>query len=241
MRYPEDKIKEAILHPDIEIRDRAVRYFAQSFSTDTSLMPLVIKAVEAYGRPNDAYRLIGASRELPQTEDTIAWIIDELNAGPTATFVVPRLAAERIARLVGAVPRYPRRHRPDGTGRHRPADRRQQEDGHAGGSSAHGVGFTRRGVPWQPPARPVRLPRPAAGEGRFLGAKLLTPYQVTIRRPNRCQARVTHPIRDQKRGLLLAQRPRRQKIIDAGHFRRDNRLRTSDLPKLGFSDFTSAV
>lgn len=79
MRYPEDKIKEAILHPDIEIRDRAVSYFAKSFSTDTTLMPLVIEAVETYGRQNDAYRLIGASRELPQTEDSIAWVIDELN------------------------------------------------------------------------------------------------------------------------------------------------------------------
>jgi hypothetical protein len=86
VRYPEDKIKEAILHPDIEIRDRAVCYFAKSFSTDTSLMPLVIQAVETYGRQNDAYRLIGASRELPQTEGTIAWVIDELNAEQTATF-----------------------------------------------------------------------------------------------------------------------------------------------------------
>src|SRR4051794_34178014 len=86
MRYPENKVKEAILHPDIEIRDRAVSYFAKSFSTDTALMPFVIKAVETYGRQNDAYRLIGASRELPQTEDTIAWVIDELNAQATATF-----------------------------------------------------------------------------------------------------------------------------------------------------------
>jgi hypothetical protein len=86
MRYPENKIKEAILHPDIEIRDRAVSYFAKSFSTDTFLMPLVIKAVETFGRQNDAYRLIGASRELPQIEDTIAWVIDELNAEQTATF-----------------------------------------------------------------------------------------------------------------------------------------------------------
>ena len=79
MRYPEDKIKEAILHPDIEIRDRATSYFAKSFSSDLSIMPLVIKAVETYGRQNDAYRLIGASRDLPQSEDTIAWVIDELN------------------------------------------------------------------------------------------------------------------------------------------------------------------
>ncbi len=86
MRYPEDKIKEAVLHPDMEIRDRAVSYFAKSFSADTSLMPLVIKAVDTYGRQNDAYRLIGAARELPQTEGTIAWVIDELNAEATATF-----------------------------------------------------------------------------------------------------------------------------------------------------------
>lgn len=79
MRYPADKIKEAILHPDIEIRARATRYFAKSFSSDFSIMPLVIKAVETYGRQNDAYRLIGLSRDLPQSEDTISWVIDELD------------------------------------------------------------------------------------------------------------------------------------------------------------------
>ena len=79
MRYPEEKIKEAILHPDIEIRDRATRYFGKSFSSDLTIMPLVIKAVETYGRQNDTYRQIGASRDLPQSEDTIAWVIDELN------------------------------------------------------------------------------------------------------------------------------------------------------------------
>ena len=41
-------------------------------------MPLVIRAVQTFGR-EDAYHLIGLSRNLPQTEDTIAWIIDELN------------------------------------------------------------------------------------------------------------------------------------------------------------------
>src|ERR1022692_2611497 len=80
MRFPEDKIKEAVLHPDIDIRNRATRYFAKSFSSDRSIMPLVIKAVETYGRQNDAYRLIGLSKDLPQTENTIGWVIDELNA-----------------------------------------------------------------------------------------------------------------------------------------------------------------
>lgn len=78
MRFPEDKIKEAILHSDIEIRNRAVSYFAKSNFRDPSIMPMVIRAVEAYGR-QDAYRLIGSSRDLPQTEESIAWVIDELN------------------------------------------------------------------------------------------------------------------------------------------------------------------
>ena len=78
MRFPEDKIKEAILHPDLEIRDRATDYFAKSYSHDVSIMAQVMKAVETYGR-QDAYRLIGPSRDLPQTAESIAWVIDELN------------------------------------------------------------------------------------------------------------------------------------------------------------------
>jgi hypothetical protein len=78
VRLPEDKIKEAILNVDSDVRQRAVRYFARSFSSDTSIMPLVIKAVETFGR-EDAYHLIGLSRDLPQTENTISWIIKELN------------------------------------------------------------------------------------------------------------------------------------------------------------------
>ena len=78
VRLSENKIKAAILDTDLEIRQRAIRYFAKSYSTDRSVMPLVIEAVETFGR-HDAYHLIGLSRDLPQTEETIAWIIDELN------------------------------------------------------------------------------------------------------------------------------------------------------------------
>jgi hypothetical protein len=78
VRFPEDKIKEAILHPDPEIRDGATSYFAKSYSHDTSIMAQVIKAVESHGR-QDAYRLIGLSRDLRQTEESVAWVIGELN------------------------------------------------------------------------------------------------------------------------------------------------------------------
>ena len=45
MRFPEDKIKEAILHTGLEIRHRATSYFAKSYSHDVSIMAQVIKAV----------------------------------------------------------------------------------------------------------------------------------------------------------------------------------------------------
>lgn len=85
MRLPESKIKEAILHADSRIRERAVHYFADSFSQDTSLVPLVIQAVERYGR-EDAYHLIGSSTSLAHTEETISWVVDELNREDAAQY-----------------------------------------------------------------------------------------------------------------------------------------------------------
>ena len=87
MRLSESKIKEAILHPNADIRSRAVHYFADSFSQDTSVVPLVIQAVEQYGR-EEAYHLIGATTELAHTGETISWVVDELDRedadrGPT--------------------------------------------------------------------------------------------------------------------------------------------------------------
>ncbi len=78
MRLQESKIKEAILNSYPGIRYRATSYFTSSHSTDPAIMPLVIQAVEAFGR-KDAFHLIGLSADLPQTESSIAWVIDELN------------------------------------------------------------------------------------------------------------------------------------------------------------------
>jgi len=86
VRYPQEKIKEAILHPDIDLGCRAVNYFAKAFSPDPSIMPLVIQAVEAFGRQDETYRLVGAARDLVQTESSIAWVINELNAEQTGKF-----------------------------------------------------------------------------------------------------------------------------------------------------------
>src|SRR5947209_6820003 len=85
LRLPDDKIKEAILHDDPAIRDRATSYFARSYSDDVSIMAQVIRAVETYGRQG-AYRMIGLSRDLRQTEESITWVIDELNDEPSGGY-----------------------------------------------------------------------------------------------------------------------------------------------------------
>ena len=46
MRLPAEKIKEAILHPDRELREAAVFYFADAHSPDPTIMPLVIQAID---------------------------------------------------------------------------------------------------------------------------------------------------------------------------------------------------
>jgi hypothetical protein len=77
MRLSEEKIKQAIMHPQLEIRQRAVRYFRVCHSEDEGVVPLVIQAVERYGR-EDAYHLVGGSVDLRHTEETISWVIEEL-------------------------------------------------------------------------------------------------------------------------------------------------------------------
>ena len=49
MRLSADKVKEAILHTDQDVREAAVYYFANSFSSDPPIMPLVIQAIEKFG------------------------------------------------------------------------------------------------------------------------------------------------------------------------------------------------
>jgi hypothetical protein len=79
MRAPESRIKEAILHPENEIRTSAVKYFAGQPGHDQSVMPLVIEAVEKYSR-DEAFSILRAADELPQTEAAVRWLTGELSA-----------------------------------------------------------------------------------------------------------------------------------------------------------------
>ena len=77
MRLAESIIKAAILNPEEEIRLTAVYYFSRSFSQDEAVMPLIIQAVERYGR-NHAFRMLWEAEHLPQSQATADWLANEL-------------------------------------------------------------------------------------------------------------------------------------------------------------------
>ena len=76
MRLSAEKIKEAILHPDRDVRDAAVNYFARSHSDDPTVMPLVIQAIQLYGL--DAFSTFSFLIDLVQNSETFQWIIGEI-------------------------------------------------------------------------------------------------------------------------------------------------------------------
>jgi hypothetical protein len=77
MRLSEAKIKHAILHPEEEVRLTAVSYFADSFSSDPEIMPLVIPAIEKFGRET-SFQILRDAERLAQTLHTLDWLINEL-------------------------------------------------------------------------------------------------------------------------------------------------------------------
>lgn len=77
MRLPESAVKAAILHPEEEVRVTAASYFSGSFSQDETIMPLVIQAVDRYGR-DKAFHILRAAESLIQTEATVEWLVREL-------------------------------------------------------------------------------------------------------------------------------------------------------------------
>jgi hypothetical protein len=78
VRLSQDQIKQGILHPEPMVRDVAVWYFTRSLSTDPTVMPLVIRDIEARGWEG-AFRFPNFLADLAQTEETLLWVIDQLN------------------------------------------------------------------------------------------------------------------------------------------------------------------
>jgi hypothetical protein len=85
VRLPQAKIREALLHPEELIREEALLYFGPCRSPDTEVMPLVIKAIETYGR-DKAFRYLHYLLRLAQTQTTVDWAIQELNRKEDESF-----------------------------------------------------------------------------------------------------------------------------------------------------------
>jgi len=78
MRLTPDQVKQAILHSDQEVREAAVNYFANSFSPDPTIMPLVIQAIEQEGW-KDAFTHYSFVGDLKQTDETVRWLIHQIH------------------------------------------------------------------------------------------------------------------------------------------------------------------
>ena len=77
MRLPADKVKEAIPHSHQTVRDAAVFYFANSYSSDPTIMPLVIQAIDKFGFDN-AFETYSFLERIMQSEETVRWLIQQL-------------------------------------------------------------------------------------------------------------------------------------------------------------------
>ena len=77
MRLTADKVKEGILHAEQDVRDAAAHYFANVYSSDQTIMPLVILAIEKYGF-EAAFSAYSFLKNLVQAEGSVSWLIRQL-------------------------------------------------------------------------------------------------------------------------------------------------------------------
>jgi hypothetical protein len=110
MRLPADKVKEAILHADQDVRDAVVYFFADSFSSDPAIMPLVIQAIEKFGFEN-AFDIYSFMQNLVQTDETVRWLIQQLTKlGQPANEKEAEPVLAYISALVHADPAVLKKH-----------------------------------------------------------------------------------------------------------------------------------
>jgi hypothetical protein len=106
-----DNIKPFILHEEGIIREFAVRYFAEGNMDDVykvTIMPLVLQSCERYAEQERHNRLIlSYAKQLPQTPETIAEIIERLKTKKEINFwyesIIRRVAIEVIAPFQEAI------------------------------------------------------------------------------------------------------------------------------------------
>jgi hypothetical protein len=111
-RLSDEAIKQGILHPDVDVRGAALRYFADALGADRSVMPVVVEALDRYGRTG-AFRLTFPVAQLAQSESTVRWAVEELKAQPRRTDGERDYLAAVSGLLVHADPRLVQTHETD--------------------------------------------------------------------------------------------------------------------------------
>ena len=76
-RLSEESIKQAMLHPDLLVREMAVIYFSHAHSPDPTVALLAIKAIKCYGW-DDAFMRHDFFENLVHSDESITWMIEQL-------------------------------------------------------------------------------------------------------------------------------------------------------------------
>jgi hypothetical protein len=110
MRLPTEKVKTGILHADQDVREAAVYYFANSFSSDPTVMPLVVQAIDTFGF-DAAFSAHSFLENLVQTDETVGWLVQQLGkVGEHATEKDAEPILAYISALIHADPAVLKRH-----------------------------------------------------------------------------------------------------------------------------------
>jgi SEC-C motif len=81
MRLTEEQIRQGLLHDDQGVRQCCLDYFADKYSNNETVMPLVVQAFDARGL--DAFEHCSSIADLKQTDETIEWTIRSLTDSPS--------------------------------------------------------------------------------------------------------------------------------------------------------------
>ncbi len=77
MRLTAEQLKPSILHADQDVREAVVSYFADSFTADDSILPMVIEAIEQFGQES-AFPYYSFLADLPVSEGALPWVLEQL-------------------------------------------------------------------------------------------------------------------------------------------------------------------
>jgi hypothetical protein len=102
MRPTDEQVRQAILHPEQEVREAAVNYLADGHTNDVRIMPLVIQAIQQWGW-KDAFEYYQFLQKLPQSPETLDWLLKQLPSNKEAEVTSDEVASRYHVNLVRAI------------------------------------------------------------------------------------------------------------------------------------------